>query len=193
MRKILSLVLIASFVCVAAFAGPTRPGAGFIPPNGGYPFDPPKTFRLVRFDHDTQQSDLDVMTAGSVVVWNTDHADGVTVMDSVITADSRVAGLLATDVYGQLSADDGNTAVEDYGKRNWVYLQTYGYNEDVIAYDEAATTGDAAIVSATAGRLARHGGSTLGTDAANQGILGVWMCDPNGAGEENCKVFIKCE
>lgn len=204
----ITLVLAVAFLCGEAFAqsrNPTPgyrqdPGTGKIIESGGYPWTPPKTFRLVRYvspDPIALYADWEVMTKDSIVVWHTASPDGVTVTTTLITADSRVAGVLAASA--RLNEYLRQTAQQDYGRRNWTWLQTYGIC-NVISGSGDPTTGDALGTYSTAGRADQYGmpiglvGDSSRADLSpHYGNAGFWMSDPNAAGEYNCKAFIKTE
>lgn len=196
-RKIISIAFVILLIGGIAFSltpgYKKSPGTGEIRSHTGFPYDPPKTFRLVRYvQTNATWGDNDILTKDCIVAWSTTDADGITVTETGITQDSTVAGVLAQSVHTQKAANDGNTATQDYGKRNWTWLQTYGYCT-VIADNGTPTTGDALGTGTTTPGRARAVDFHDQFDPENCGIAGFWLSDPTAAGEENCKAFIRCE
>ena len=127
MKKYLFLILALLLVGQAYAATPGNklsPGVGDILGAGKFDSDAHKVFRLVRFVPASGTGDSTTLTADSIVIWDTTSDDGVTITTSVLSGDAAVAGVV---VQAALTPDTlGNTAVQDAGKRNWTWLQTYG-------------------------------------------------------------------
>ena len=189
MFKKLTLILLAVlFVAGIAYAeagSRTSPGRGEIVQ---MPFqsDPPKRFRLVRYLGTT---DTDGIAADSIVVWDTTIDDGVTINTTTTSWDSSVAGILVTAILTQDTSD--NTAVEDIGRDNWAWLQTYGISQvNLAATSNPGTAGAAMGTSTTAGEASVLFAST--TSAAAQGYAG-FLFDASTAGDDDIQVFVRTE
>jgi hypothetical protein len=163
MKKILCLTLALLLVCGVAFAVQSgknvSPGTGIQVQQGGYDFDPPKTFRLVRF---VQRDAVDLTITGpgtdvgispdAIVIWSTLSNDGVTVTTTRVTDDSRVAGISRSYMLQQKTA--GNSARDDYGQGNWGWIQTYGVSTVTMSSSVTIAnilSGDALGTGSTAG------------------------------------------
>ena len=97
-----------------------------------YQTDPQKTFRMVRCIRPTailgSADDPITLSKDMLVIWQTGvSGDGCTVPLTNTTNDTRVAGILRTDVF--IDSDDLSLrATDDVGEENWGWLQTYGYS-----------------------------------------------------------------
>ena len=121
MRRLFLAILSVLFISSLAFAQ-ASPGTGDKLGQGKRPSDPHKIFRYVRHVGTAGSSAL---AAGDIVIWDLAQDDGVSVATTIVSSDSAVAGVLATQI---LTADTlTNTAAKDTGKDNWGWLQTYGY------------------------------------------------------------------
>ena len=202
-KKILCFTLICLLIGGLVFAAqPGRkesPGTGTIVNQGGYDWDPPKTFRLVRYAQvdGGQDTTNDYLTKDSIVIWALSN-DGITITTTVITDDSRVAGIIATNTPIQVTS--GNTAQDDYGQQNWGWLQTYGLAEVTVAstliYNNP-NTGDALGTSSVAGSadICYAGAQTtpaISLSTQNLGNAGVFLNSATSS-EANVKVFVSTE
>lgn len=188
-RKIFLVLLAVLFIAGAAFAATpgnrTSPGRGEIA-TMPYPSDPPKIFRIVRWvGTGATESEL---AKDSIVVWDKTLDDGITIATTTTSGDSSVAGILVTAALTQDTTD--NTAVQDIGKDNWAWLQTYGISQVDLGSAATITAGDAMGTSATA-RLATAyvSGST---NSAKQGYAGFYF-DSAAAGATDVECFVKTE
>lgn len=177
------------------------PGQGDILGQGRIDSDPMRIFRLVRVIGGTHGQNnlnfLEVISKDSVMIWitGTSGSDGVTVgPSSRVSYDSRVAGILATNV--RISQDDRSSpnwqyVTDDLGARNWGFLQTYGLayvkiGAGVTAGDllgTAFTTGDAAPWQpqfATSTTALADGANSI-INPAQAGFFGFAMDSDNAA------------
>jgi len=191
MSKRIFLVLLAVlFVWGIAFAATpgtrTSPGRGEIV-QMPYASDPPKRFRMVRWvGAGATESTL---AADSIVVWDTTIDDGVTINTTTTSYDSSVAGILVTAALTQDTVD--NTAVQDIGKDNWAWLQTYGKSQVNLAATAASTSaGSAMATSTTAGEAAPFVASTSSSIA--NGFAGFFF-DVATSGTDDVECFVRCE
>jgi hypothetical protein len=190
MSKRIFLVLLAVlFIGGTAFAATsgnrTSPGRGEIVQ---MPFqsDPPKRFRLVRWvGAGATESTL---AKDSIVVWDTTLDDGITINTTTTSYDSSVAGILVTAALTQDTVD--NTAVEDIGKDNWAWLQTYGLSQVDIGASQNVEAGGAMGTSTTAGGAGRFLASTSASTA--EGYAGFYF-DAAAAGATDVECFVRCE
>ena len=205
MKKILFVVLAILLSASVAFAAPdpthTRgtvegPGAvGEIRGNGNFPSECYRTFRLVRYAN-CNANDMHI-SPDNAVIWDTVSDDGVTVMLSTTSADSRVAGVAVSHI---LTADAaGNTAAQDIGRRNWGYIQTYGLCQ--VSLDECGgfLVGNAiALGNLNPGKVTGYAGSgtiieifgSTDVSADIQGVMGFAM-DTATTSSNNAEVFLK--
>ena len=189
MRKLFVIALIALFMAGSAYASLEGPGVGDILGQGKYPYDAHKIFRLVHIS--PNDNDTDGVTADSVVVWDDELDDGVSVELTTTSGDGRVAGILVTTV---ISNDTVGTAVrtasDDIGTSNWGWIQTYGLYDGVCAGSQAITVGKsvcAADKNGTVGEFGFH----LST-SGNSGILGSCL-DAFTAMKDDGIIFITCD
>lgn len=192
MKKALLLLIALLFVSGVAIAETPAyrlsPGAGEIKSKHGTEAVPDKTFRLVRYVPATGTLDSASIDAGSVVIWDTQSDDGITVTTTTTSYDSRVAGIL---VLTTLTPENlANDVTEDVGKRNWGWLQTYGLSRVNIQTDGTATVGAALGTGDTAGDandyLPSASSSTL------NGFAGFFM-DSAAANADDVDCFVRCE
>lgn len=187
-RKFILVLLAVLFIAGTAIAATpgdrTSPGRGEIS-TMPYPSDPPKKFRVVRF----------VGTAGgsaqakdSIVVWDSTLDDGITINTTTTSGDSTVAGVLVTAALTQDTAD--NTAVQDIGKDNWAWLQTYGLSQVDTSSAVAIVAGGAMGTSTTAGAATMFLPSTTSPNV--QGYAGFFF-DAASAGATDVECFVKTE
>ena len=198
MKKVISLVLIAllmmSGVALAQPAFRQSPGEGAIMNNlqGGTWASPTKTFRMVRWAPAQQGPNVPSLTADSIVIWDANSDDGVTVTTTTTSNDSAVAGLIPVRI---LTPDASRSLSSDVGQRNWGYLQTYGYaladcaDDTVIAAKGKFGTSDQAGLIGGPGALG-GGGETAA--ATNLGLAG-FVFDAVTASKTEQEVFIQCE
>jgi len=213
MRRFIALLVAVLFIAGTAYAiNPVSPGTGDLVGQGKAPWEPHKTFRLVRVITglnysgaiNTDPVNYTVSNQFVMIWWTgTSGSDGVTVAPCArVSYDSRVAGVLVTDVNISEDNETFQYVTNDYGKENWGYLQTYGLayvniGAAVSAGDLlgcAYTTGDAApfIAQQATATTTKENEGVL--NPAQQGILGIALDADAGytAGDE-VRVFIKCE
>lgn len=191
MKKILFLLMSALLISGMAYAETPgyrqSPGTGDILGQGKYQSDAHKIFRMVRYVPATY-SGATTLAADSIVVWDVDNDDGVTVSTTTTSSDSSVAGIIVTQA---LTPDtDGNTAAQDAGQVNWTWLQTYGKAQVNFAptVGVVTTAGAAFGTSTTAGEAAQFLPST--TAPTGQGMAG-FAYDTAVDGDDDVEVFIK--
>lgn len=126
MKKLL-LISLAVLLCASMVYAATPPGTGDIMGTGNLASAPGKIFRLVRYVPTTGTIDSRTLSAESIVIWDTTSDDGVTVTLTTTSQDARVAGIVVNDILTPEMGALGNSAAADVGKRNWGYVQTYGY------------------------------------------------------------------
>lgn len=190
MRKLLLVLLAVLFIAGTAFAATagnrTSPGRGEIA-QMPYPSDPPKRFRLVRWvGVGASESTL---AADSIVVWDTTIDDGVTINTTTTSYDSSVAGILVTAALTQDTSD--NTAVQDIGKDNWAWLQTYGKSQVNLCGNSAASAAGSAMGTSTTAGEANVFVASTSNPIAN-GYAGFFF-DVVVAGVDDAEVFVKTE
>ncbi len=202
MKKIISLILVTTFLFVATecFAAPgwqTSPGAGDIMGNGrGLISAPHKTFRMVRY--------MPVLSgvallAGDLVIWSDSASgdDGVSITTTIISDDSRVAGVCATaiplpaseTVYKDGSAP--NTAANDRSNENWGWLQTYGYCTVNVGAGEVIQP--AGIAMGTSETTGKAGGFVASTAFEHRNGNAGFFYDAAAASATGVEAFVKCE
>lgn len=189
-RRIILVLLAVLFIVGIAFA--TTPGTRTSPGRGEivqmpYQSDPPKRFRVVRY---VGTAGGDALAADSIVIWDLTLDDGITINTTTTSGDSAVAGILVTAALTQDTAD--NTAIEDIGRDNWAWLQTYGLSQvDISA--AAVVAGNAMGTSATAGAATKYGYDGQATVASlKQGYAGFFF-DSAAASATDVQCFIKVE
>jgi len=188
LRLIFAVLLVCGMVSVTtAHAQGFRsdPGTGDILGQKKYQSDAHKIFRMVRFVQVAQADSA--LAADSIVIWDLAADDGVTVTTTTVSGDSAVAGIIVQEA--QTQETENNTAVQDRGKRNWTWLQTYGLSQvdNLLIVVDA---GDAMGTSTTAGE-ANPFSPTVG-EGRRQGNAGFWY-DSATAGATNVQVFIRLD
>ena len=169
MRKILIVLLVALFL-TPAFAYALNEGSAIHVKegSGATQADALRVYQMVRYPENN--ADDITLTTGQVVVWDTFSDDGVTIglLANTGSIDS-VAGVVVGDI---LTADTTGDAEASTGRRNWGYIQTYGFNEDAnvqstlavgqsICVSDQVTSGYAGPCPAL--NAGRHGGyATMG-------------------------------
>ena len=191
MRK-LFIILIAVFlmfgttVTVMAQSGSRRdPGVGNILGQRGTQDEGNKIFRMVRYVQVILGAST--LAADSIVIWDLTADDGVTITTTTTSSDSAVAGIIVQQALTQDT--NGNTAIQDRGKDNWTWLQTYGLSKvDFVAtVGVVSAAGNSFGTSTTAGEAAQYLPST--TDPGLQGKAG-FAYDTATAGDNDVQVFI---
>lgn len=208
----LALLLIYGGVAFAVTPDPkgtnSSPGTGDIMGQGKPFYAPHKTFRMVRYTKPNAQGSPYRASADMIAVWDsgTSGDDGITVTLSIITADSRVAGVIKVNV--SPSSNDLATATywessqyatQDIDDINWTWLQTYGYVQIIAETRTKAPTAAAGQALGCSGIFGRatiisaseHLGSDM-TIPSKMGIAGFWYDAPSAAGTAY-KAFLKCE
>jgi len=197
-RKLISLVLITLFLMGSTAAYAASAGrdlghdAGDVAGNNSsrYDFDAHRTFRLVRYVPSAYSATSATLATESLVTWSTVSDDGVTVTTTTTSYDSAIAGVIVQVALTPTTADAGNTAKQDLGRRNWTWLQTYGKVECRVSAVGGVNVGAAIGASETAGEAAEFLAST--TDATAQGNGGFWY-DTAAKGTDNVEAFLRCE
>ena len=190
MKRISFIVLAILLVCgVAVAASPgyrQDPGTGDILGQGKYQSDPHKIFRMVRYDQVIMGAST--LAADSIVIWDLTADDGITVTTTTTSSDSAVAGITVVATLTQET--DGNTAVQDRGKRNWTWMQTYGLSQVnfVATVGRVSIAGASFGTSTTAGEAAQFLPHT--TKPQLQGNAG-FAYDAAAAGTDDVEVFLK--
>lgn len=197
MKKFLIALLVAALVMPMglAYARAGLDGDGGDIGGKAYDWSPERTFRWVRYIPETQSNTSATLSAESIVIWSLTSADGVTVTRTTTSGDTAVAGVVKWAILTHEAGTWGNTAQEDYGKRNWGWLQTYGLGEvHIWSPDAVATAGWAFGTGATVTQAAGWGlsGTNTSTSPADKGNAGVLLESVTTA-TENVAVFIKCQ
>jgi len=186
MRKLFLITLVILLTGGLAFAQPgyrQDPGVGDILGQGKLQSDPHRIFRMVRYPQATGAA----LVAESIVVWDVTNDDGVTVTTTTTSGDSAVAGIIKTQALTQDTT--GNTAVQDRGKDNWTWLQTYGFAEvRVDGSHGVAEAGAAMGTCATAGEACTFRANT--NETTQNGYAGFFY-DTSAAAADNVEVFLK--
>lgn len=194
MKKIISLVLVALLIGTVAYAAQplASPGEGDIMGAGQFPSDPGKIFRLVRYMPALGTMDSETLTAESIMIWDLNSDDGVTITESTTSYDSAVAGITAVQTLtsGTVTAC-GRTAVLDIGAPNWTWLQTYGKAEvRVQTTSGTVTAGDAMSCGSIAGMACDFLASATASGA--NGNAGFFY-DTASAAETDVECFLICD
>jgi len=179
------LIVGTASVALAQNRGSSQnPGTGDILGQGKYQSDAHKIFRMVRFVPPTFGGST-TLAADSIVIWDTGNDDGVTITTTTLSSDSRVAGIIVTQALTPEA--DGNTAVQDRGKQNWTWLQTYGLSQVNVAAAGNPLVGETFGTSTTAGEASMYVPNTT-----NPRILGVagFFVDAATGGDNDVEVFI---
>lgn len=174
----LLILLVSAFVPMVAFAYPDDGSVAdkWSNPN---PNDPYKIFTLVRYP--STSANEPGLSKGDVVIWDTVSDDGVTVNISTSTgvfnntsSIDAVAGVIVSTLIP--SADQANSAGGDINRRNWGWMQVYGYNSTVNITGGNALAGTGLVASNTVPRYATTAVATLENrsmgfafDASSQG------------------------
>ena len=155
--------------------------------SNGTASDPIRIYQLVRFP-DLGNSHLYV-SAGDVLIWDTVSEDGVSAnyvqFTDITTSSDCVAGVAVGDIP---TADSAGTVTSDVGKRNWGYIQVYGYNEKVKVDASAITAGEGLRASAQKGQAT----GTSGDATTNGGGSLGFAYNANSSTSTSIKVFIRC-
>lgn len=175
-----------------AFAAPNISGGiGDIMGQGQFPSDPGKIFRLVRYVPAAGDANSWTLTKDSIVIFDTNSDDGVTVTTTTTSYDSRVAGVLAIDALTPDAQTNGWSAAASVGRRNWTWLQTYGIAEVYVQNDCAtATAGDALATGSDLGRTCDFLAST--DSAVANGNAGFYY-DTGAANADDVECFIRLD
>ena len=193
MKKIIALIVVALFLGSTAFAL-TGPGIGDIMGQGKLPSDPHKVFRLVRYcppdTSDALFSTASSLTADSIVIWDCNSDDGVTVTTTTTSYDSAVAGVVVLAILTPDYGTQGISAFEAIGKRNWGWLQTYGLSEVTVQADGVASVKSALACGSEAGKASLFLGST--TSSTVQGNAGFYY-DAVTTTKTDAEVFLNID
>lgn len=186
---IVGLILVAILFSYGGIASAATPGyrqshgVGDILGQAKNQSDAHKIFRMVRYVQ-ASFAGAATLAADSIVVWNLTEDDGVTVTTTTVSSDSAVAGIIVTQALTQDT--ENNTAVQDRGRDNWTWLQTYGLSQvdNLLIINNA---GDAMGTSTTAGEATSHLGSV--TDPRAQGVAGFFY-DTSAAAQTDVECFL---
>ena len=182
MRKSLRFTLILSIlfgigsvgIVSNAFAYATDGKVANIEGSGSTAADPVRVYQLVRYGESGVNNSS--LTEGDVVIWDIVSDDGVSVnlvgtAGNPAVSNDAVAGVVVSPTILTQDAT-GNTAVQDIGRRNWGYIQTYGLNTAAnISVAAGACTASNGLRASGAARNAdcipagtptQGGGATLG-------------------------------
>jgi hypothetical protein len=198
MRKILACLLILAFVFSGiAQAMPTLTETGEIRGQGKYPFEPHRTFRLVRYvplgTGTTENKYLNRLTPDHLVRWvsGAKSGDGVSVCDSFVSNDNRIAGVIVSTILTPEPGNYSNSATQDVGERNWGWLQTYG-----LARISCGTTVSEGDRLCTWGRRGLGGKALPSTTDGRRGQIeaGFWLYNAAAAdtAQKYGEVFLRC-
>ena len=192
MRKALFISLAILLVAGIAFAATPgyrqSPGQGDKLGQGGLQSDPGKIFRLVRYVPAGGTANSATLSADSIVIWDCTSDDGVTVTTTTTSGDTSVAGIV---VKAALTPETlSNTAVQDIGKRNWTWLQTYGLSQvDMYVPDNVVPVKGAIVCS---GHVGQATGYLHGQALTAVGVAGFAM-DAAAALATNVEVFLRLD
>ena len=192
-KKLIAVTVAMLFMVSLAYGVPAtnNSGPGDILGQGKLDAQAHKIFRLVRFVPTGGSNTSIGISPESIVIWDTVSDDGVTVTTSTTSGDNAVAGVIAattvTPEYGCL----GNTATTDAGKRNWTWLQTYGYAKVLVATNLTCVAGDKLGTSTQAGAASTF--TQTGTLSGGvSGWAGIFYDAVSiAAGGDDAEMFIK--
>jgi len=165
-------------------------GVGDIMGQGKSQAEPHKTFRMVRWMNAGGATRY-TASADFIVVWNATASgdDGITVSTTTTTGDAAVAGVLANNVT-LVSTEIRQYATDDTGRRNWVWLQTYGLCR--VDTQGIVVAGDAMGTGSIAGKAADWIASA--SDPTVNGNAGFFYeGDSTSSGTENVRAFVRTE
>lgn len=149
MKKLISLVALLAIAGGVAYAQANE-GSG---PNkkreieGAPGYLPYKEYQLARYGEANPAISVP-LSAGDVVIWDTVSDDGVTVgLVGIAGSQDAVAGVV---VGGNIMTAEtaGLTASQDYGRRNWGWIQVKGFSSATNITSGPVASG--AIVASTA-------------------------------------------
>lgn len=126
MKKLfLLLIIAASLFGGNAFAYNDDGNVNIKETSGGSNADPVRVYMLVRYPEIQASANFLALSAGDVVVWDTISDDGVTINRVQASGQSRdaVAGIVVATITADVAS---SSAVNDIGRKNWGYIQTYG-------------------------------------------------------------------
>lgn len=148
--------------------------------------NPVTVLTLVRYAN----ADVDAppITAGDVVIWNFVSDDGVTI-DLAAASTDAVAGISVGTI--PTAETMSNTAVQDLGKRNWGYIQIYGYYPTCKIDGTTIAAGGGLRASPTARRATTSNATGLIQSGANGGSSLGFAYDASSAQAESAEVFVR--
>lgn len=177
-KRLFALLAVITLVCGSAYAYDADGNINKKREVEGAPaYFPYREYQLVRYGA-TSQGITANLSAGDVVIWDCISDDGVSV-NLVTTAGSSdaAAGVVVSTTI--LTADvTGTTAVTDWGKRNWGYIQVKGYNTNINMIG-TPTAGGAIKVSDSA----RNADTAVSTTGEYKGRSIGFAMDANSDGE----------
>ena len=155
--------------------------------------DPVRVYTLVRYpDANPNTTSL---SSGDVVIWDLASDDGVSVnLNSVVglagavLSNDAVAGVAVDTIPTSEPNTGGNTAVQDIGKRNWGYIQIYGFNS-ACKVDSSAILAGSGLRASADPRRAAIGSISLGSIGG--GPLGFAYDANSSATSDAAEVFIR--
>lgn len=200
MNKFIKLLLIAAVVSMPSLAqadSPTYETYTNKSEKAGKQSNPVRVVKLVRFSA-TEQA-VATISAGEVVVYDTNSDDGVSIRRTTTSGDGAIAGIACTRIP---SADAGATADSlDLGRRNWGWIVVHGpaTANTVQNGGNGASIGDAFITSTDAGAITTFatqdngvGGTSLTRKVANASG-GFWMDAASASSTNQHDVFVELE
>lgn len=136
----------------------------------------PVKFQVVRFGRrrsplgavDPQGNNGNVISSGSVVVWDGVSNDGVSINITGTSHDGMVAGIMMDTITGSSS---DNTAAQDESQSNWGRMQCWGRFDEARWAGHSFPDGAGALIS----------GSRVGTSAV-PGDAGIFLFTSNDVG-----------
>ncbi len=182
-KLIISLVAVTFLVCGMAFAYDEGSDINQREISGGTASDPVRFIQLVR--NPEVGDDVASLSAGSVVVWDINSDDGVTI--NVVTAAGQSNDAVAGVTVGSIPTSDGaRTAANSVGRREWGYIQTYGYTDDCMVDATTAVAAGQSLIACPA----VPGKACIGsTTNRTQAIIGFAFDAVSSVGDE--EVFLR--
>lgn len=159
--------------------------------SGKYIWQAHKTFRLVRYVPPNGGSVSQTLTKDSIVIWDTNSDDGMTVTTSNTSGDAAVAGIIAQAC---LTSDNlGNNITEDaISMKNFTWLQTYGPAQVLVLSDGGITVKTAFGCGSEEG-YASNFAFTTGTVTGIAGFGYDTIENTANSATLKVEVFLRCE
>lgn len=175
MKKIYSFLLVATLLLGmggVAFAYDDGGAVNVKETSGGSPADAVRVYQLVRYPAVDAGGPENSLSAGDVVVWDTNSDDGVTVNSThkaTMSCDAVAGVVVSTVLTGDVNSST-SSAAGDLGRKNWGYIQTYGYNASCKIAGVVPFAGAPLCASPTDEHYAMTADS--GTEAVRRRLLG---------------------